>query len=286
MLTLIVILIGLLVLFIVLRRKLYRITPDHTLMFTGAPGTGKTLKAVEMTLQLYSKVKRQVRKENRKIKLFNKFRKLKKPLQPKPLLLSNMPIRISRKEWSQDFKPEHAFLLESIGYKSVTFITELGKFARKHDWQNPYNNVNIDEFISLYRHYTKGGYFVCDDQSHSQIYIDIRERIGTVINMLHLRKFWKIYWVRMRNIHISEGITVVEDQMTEDAMKWHFGLFPLFRKRYDTYAFSERYKTVPPGTIKSHSHYKINRYLKVPQVRRDKHRNLTGTWLEPLTSDD
>ena len=273
------------IVYLIIKHNLYKVKYDHTLMFTGAPGTGKTLKAVDVALKLYRKVRKQVKRENRKIARYNLIHKDKKELKETPKLYSNIPIRINSKEFSYQFTEQHAFLQHKLAYKSVVFITELGKFARKHDWNNPYNNVNIDEFISLYRQYTQGGYFIADDQSHAQVFIDIRERIGTVINMLHLRKFWILYLVQMRKIHISEGITTIEENHAEDNMTTHIGIFPLFRKKYDTYAFSERYITVPFMPEYQHQKYKINKYLQVPKVKIDRNGTIIGDYHPPKTTD-
>ena len=89
---------------------------------------------------------------------------------------------------------------------SVSFITEIGKLASQYDWTNENVKIHINDHVSFHRQYTYGGFLILDDQSSDNVAVPIRRRIGTVINMLHFRSFWKIYWVRMRNLTISEDI--------------------------------------------------------------------------------
>ena len=256
--------------------RLYVLKIDNTMMFTGAPGTGKTNEMVTMALKLY-------RRQKSKVKWHNRFSKNK---WEKPILYSNMPIRVSKKEWSTDLKIEHLLLTERQNHRSITVITELGKVASQYDWNNLNVQDNLNDYISLYRHYTLGGYFLCDDQSSDNIAVNIRRRLGTVINMLHFRKFFILYWVKMRNITISEDIKTIEDDSVETNMRWRIGLFPLFRKKYDTYAFSERYNSVPRMITVFHTKYKTNKITQIPVALTKRDGSITGEKLEKLVSND
>ena len=283
----IIFVLTLFILFIIIK-KFYFIKVDHTLMFTGAPGTGKTNEAVKWSLRLYRYNLRKWKRQR------NKALRKKQPYPDKPQLYSNIPIRMgrfSKKEfeelklrinelnpnidletiknirYSNPLKIEHLLNQERIELKSVVFVTELGKVASQYDWQNMNVQKHLDDFISLYRQYTQGGYFICDDQSSDNIAVTIRRRLGTVINMLHLRKFWKVYWVKMRNITISEDIKTIEDESAEDSMRWRLGLFPLFTQTYDTYAFSQRYDSVPSGSRLLYISYKTNKIINIPKTQ-------------------
>ena len=100
---------------------------------------------------------------------------------------------ISRTKFCYQLKPEHLLEQERLVLRSVIFITELGKIASQYHWDNENVKEHLDDFISMWRQYSKGGYVVVDDQSSDNVVVNIRRRIGTVINMLHFRKFWKIY---------------------------------------------------------------------------------------------
>lgn len=244
----------------------YFIKVDNTLMFTGAPGTGKTNEAVRMSLKLLKAVRRSVKRQNFKVWLYNVTHKDKEEYYEKPLLYSNIPIKISNKEWSQKLKLEHLTLTERQTYKAVTFITEIGKIISRYDHKNPNISDNIDEYVSLYRQFTQGGYFLCDDQSSDNAEVDVRRRLGTIINMLHFNKFWFVYWVKMRNITISEDIKTIEKESVEDNYRTRLGFF-IGKPRYDTYAFSERYNSVPYGNDKTWTKFKTNVIMKVPNDR-------------------
>lgn len=248
-------------------KNFYFIKVDNTLMFTGAPGTGKTNEMVRMALKLLKHVRRQVKKSNRKITRYNWFHKDKVDLIETPLLYSNIPIRINNKEWSQKLKVEHLTLTERQSYKAITAITEIGKIVSRYDHKNPNIADNIDEYVSLYRQFTQGGYFLCDDQSSDNAEVDIRRRLGTIINMLHFNKFWFVYWTKMRNITISEDIKTIEEDSAEDNYRSRLGFF-IGKPKYDTYAFSERYNTVPYGEDKQWNKFKTNVIMQIP---KDKH---------------
>jgi hypothetical protein len=248
-------------------KTFYFIKVDNTLMFTGAPGTGKTNEMVRMAIKLLKHVRRSVKKSNRKITRYNWFHKDKVDLLETPLLYSNIPIRINNKEWSHKLKVEHLTLTERQTYKAVTVITEIGKIVSRYDHKNPNIADNIDEYVSLYRQFTQGGYFLCDDQSSDNAEVDIRRRLGTIINMLHFNKFWFIYWTKMRNITISEDIKTIEEDSAEDNYRSRLGFF-IGKPKYDTYAFSERYASVPYGDDLTWKQFKTNVIMKIP---KDKH---------------
>jgi len=252
-------------------KHFYFIKVDNTLMFTGAPGTGKTNEMVRMSLKLLKAVRRRTKRENFKIALINLWHKKDKdfiplPYQEKPLMYSNIPIKISKREWSQKLKLEHLTLSERQTKRAITVITEIGKIVSRYDHQNPNISDNIDEYVSLYRQFTLGGYFLCDDQSSDNAEVDIRRRLGTIINMLHFTRFWIFYFVKMRNITISEDIKTIEKDSVEDNYKTRLGVF-LGKPRYDTYAFSERYASVPKGKDTTWKKFKTNVIMKVPKDR-------------------
>lgn len=170
----VILLLGLFI-FYKVYKSLYFIKVDHTLMFTGAPGTGKTNEAVKWSLKLY----------RFNIRLWKKIRRKalrKKQTYPeKPQLYSNIPIRLGRYSkdefielklriaeehpsydidqlrnirYSIPLRVEHLLNQERISYKAVTFVTELGKVASQYDWQNMNVQKHLDDFISMYRQYT------------------------------------------------------------------------------------------------------------------------------------
>ena len=298
-------------------KSMYYINVDNTIVFSGAPGTGKTNEMITLALKLR-------RIKNNKIKTQNWFQRFKIPskrrYKEKVVIYSNIPIRIgrlSKKEYQSILKSdkwqsyckihqidpktlshdkfcnelEIGHLLNQIRLPEgcITVITELGKIASQYDWQNVNVQEHMDDWISLYRQYTKGGYFLADDQSSDNIAVLIRRRIGTVHNMLHFKRFWKIYWVRMRNMTISEDVKVIESETVEEQMKTHVGLFPLFHYNYDTYCFSDRYKGVPAAPSTQFIGFKTNKIMKLPETTRIKYQGqeeITGLLPTKLNEHD
>lgn len=148
-------------------------------------------------------------------------------------------------ECSLELTSEHLLLQEHINCKSVVFLDEIGGFASQYEYNNPNIMYAFEEFIRLFRHYTKGGYLVCTEQCSDSICKPIRVRLNKVFNLMNFKGYFNLFYkVNIRELSLSEDIKTIEQQNSEDNMKVTIGLFPL-RKKYDTYCYSERYKSVP-----------------------------------------
>lgn len=236
--------------------KPYVIRHDTVALYTGGLGSGKTLVGVTDALRL-------LRRNRLKVWWHNLWHKTKKE---KPLLYSSIPIRISKKEMSIDLKTEHILLTERVNEKSVVFIDEVGLFLNSFVTVLSNKNVKtVEEFATLYRHYTKGGYLVMTTQSTAKCSYVIRYCCNeayvlsdfNTIPLVHL-----IYWHKVRHITLTDDIKTIEEGQSESNADWHFGFFG--RRKYDTYAFSERYNTVPQGTITTSSTLKRNDFVQIP----------------------
>ena len=203
-------------------------------------------------------------RKRREVWCKNLFRKRGDKL-PKPLLYSSIPMRVSKKENAVVLTEKHLLLQEKIVQNSVVFIDEIGSFCSQFDYKAKNTDV-FDEFIRFYRHYTKGGFLVCNDQCSENIVLQVRRRINTVYNLMGFRKWFGIFYtVKVRNISVSEEIKTIEEQDTEDNMTTLFGLMPFFR-RYDTYCYSDRYNYVEDGETKRYQIMKKNDILRLPKV--------------------
>lgn len=172
-------------------------------------------------------------------------------------------------EFAVDLTEDYLLLRNRLNYKSVTFIDEVGSFASQYEYNNPNVRNAFDEFVRLYRHYTKGGYLIVNDQCSENIVLTIRRRINTVFNLMHFTKWFGLcYTVKIRNINISEEIKTIEENNAEDNMRTKFGFMPLFTKYYDTYCYSERYSSVPNTTFKTYVKLKKNSLLKVSKSEK------------------
>lgn len=236
--------------------KTYFLKYDTVVSFTGGLGAGKTIESVNVSIKL-------LKKQRRKVKLHNLLHK--NDIWPTPQLYSSIPVRISKNEWAIKLTDDHLLLRSRIIPRSVVFIDEVGSFANQFEYRNPNIETNFDEIIRFFRHYLKGGYFVCNDQCSENIVFYVRRRMNTVFNLMHFKKYFGVFYtVKVRNINISEEIKTIEDENVEDGYKLKFGVIPLF-KRYDTYCYSERYKTVPYRKEYRYTQYKKNIVMKVPK---------------------
>lgn len=260
-----IILIVILIILLYLWWKSYKIKYDTIIAFTGGLGSGKSLLSVQKCIFLLRKQRKKVQRINFFRKFFNRFRKNKKTLEPKPMLYSSIPVRISKKEMAIILTAEHLLLSWRIMKRSVTFIDEVGSWLSQFDYKGT-NVSSFDEFVRLYRHYTQGGYLVVNDQCSENIVLQVRRRINQVFNLLHFKKwFGIIYTVKVRNISISEEIKTIEENDKEDNMTTLFGLMPFF-KRYDTYCYSDRYNYVPFVPEISYSKMKKDDLLQCPKT--------------------
>lgn len=236
--------------------KPYFLHYDTLIAFTGGLGSGKSLMSVKQALKL-------LRKNRLKVWWYNLWHPRKK--RPRPKLYSSIPVRISRREYAEVLTPQHLLLWEALVPRSVVFIDEIGAFANQFLYKHPLILNNFNEFVRLFRHYTRGGYLVCNDQCSENIVLEIRRRINVVFNLMHFKKFLIVCWCKCRNISISEEIKTVEEGNTEDNMRTLFGLLPLFWRHYDTYCYANRYLSVPKGISTRWKQLQTNALLALPK---------------------
>ena len=250
----------LLILFCVLVWKIarsYRLkTYDTVLAFTGGLGAGKSFMSVKKAREL-------LKRQRRKVRLYN-LGKPKSKRKPRPMLYSSIPVKVSRKEWALVLTAEHLLLQRKIIRGSVVLIDEIGGFCSQFDYRVANSEV-WDEFVRYFRHYVQG-YLICNDQCSENIVLQVRRRLNTVYNMMGFRKFLFVYWVRVRNITVSEEIKTVEEQNAEDNMRLLIGLMPLFRA-YDSHCYSVRYDTVPAMEETPHQEMKKWDPFVMPKTR-------------------
>ena len=229
--------------------KSYKIRFDTILAFTGGLGSGKSFLSVHYSLKL-------LKKQRLKVRLQNLF---KKPLKKAelPLLYTNIPVLIEKNKYAIRLTPGHLLLQEKLIPKSVCLLDEVDSFASQFDYGN--NNIKdtFNEFVRLYRHYTLGGYLVVNSQCSENIVLQIRRRINTVFNLMQFQTFLIFYRVKIRAIDISEEIKSVSEDTKEESFTFKYGILPLNR-HYDTYCYSERYKTVPNSQDIYHNQLKTN----------------------------
>ena len=235
----------------------YRLkTYDTVLAFTGGLGSGKSFMSVDQARKLLAK-------KRRKVWIHNLF--YPKDKLPRPLLYSSIPVRINKEENAVILTAEHLLLQRQIVLNSVVFIDEVGGFCSQFDYKAP-NAEIFDEFVRFFRHYVQG-YLIVNDQCSENIVLQVRRRLNTVYNLMGFRTlFGLIYWLRVRNITVSEEIKTIEEQNTEDNMKLLIGFLPRFRA-YDTHCYYPRYAGVPKYLESVHVTMTMMDILRLTKVR-------------------
>lgn len=254
-----IIFIILAIVIIIFVMKPYIMSYDTIISYTGGLGSGKSLISTQMAIRLLRKNRWKVR--------FHNLRHPKKKIA-KPILFSSIPLRVSRSEWAYQLTAEHLTLQAKLPEKCVVFLDEIDSFANQFDYKQPNIIDNFDEFCRFFRHYTKGGYLVCNTQATDNIVLQIRRRINSVFNLMHFKKhFFIFYTVKIRNISIGEEIKTIEEGHKEENMDTLFGILPVFCRRYDTYCYSGRYESVPVRDTFTYWRLKTNKVIKCPKDR-------------------
>ncbi len=269
-------------------KHFYRFRIGTLNAFVGSNGTGKTFCAVRTVEKVFKRKLRGARIRNALTAALNVFRPKgkKKPARELPVLASNIPLDIPGYGLAYELKPAHLLLQEKLPRGSVILIDEVGQWCSQYGYNNPNatDNGPFDEFARLCRHY---GEFtvVVTDQVASNIIFSLRRRLQTLHNMngISFAPFpLPFYTARVRTISVNEDIKTVEEGMDGESARTVLGYAP-FRRRYDTRAFSERYKTVPPfkGKRWRRRDLKTNTVIECP-----KERVYALTDNQPLPPDD
>lgn len=214
--------------------KPYFIKYDTTLLFTGGLGSGKTLNSVKHSLICLRKMRFKVWFNNKLAKIFKK----RKILQ-KPLLYSNIPIRISKKEISQPLTYEILTLKYRIREYSVVLFDETPQFINQFNYNLKDVQFNLNEFIAFFRHYV-GGYLILNAQAESEIVKQMRAKLNSFYWCFNFQKFlFFFYRVKVIHAQISENNISNSSIFVDDNIKYTYGILP--RKKYNTRAYKYRY---------------------------------------------
>ena len=210
-----------------------KIHNNSIVCFTGGLGSGKTFMSVLYITRLY-----------RRQMILYKLRIIKE----RPYVVSNIPIRLSKNEWSVVLTRRHLMLEEELPPKAIIFIDELGDIASQYEFDNPNVMCKFAELIRFYRHYVNGRFFFTD-QSLSNIIFAIKRR--TVINYC-LENFRRglilpTYHIDCSVLKVQDGeVTNVNNVQDNKYEKVHYfyGLLPrlgLGWRAYDSRCYSENY---------------------------------------------
>lgn len=225
--------------------KPYATKRDCVTLYTGGNGSGKSFFAVRDAIV-------DLRKNRLKVffKNINPVRRIikRQPKIPKPLLISNIPIRVGFREMSVKLDTDLLLLKKRVPQLSIVFIDEVNLFLSQMDYKIKSEKV-LNEFCTLYRHQSLGGSLYLTTQSVNKIHWIFRYTANRSYNLCEFRKpilgLPILAWVKCRNVSIGDDIKMVEDDNLEDGYRNLFALFPL-RRKYDTYVYSNRYSNLEP----------------------------------------
>ena len=236
------------------------IKPHDTVeLWVGTNGSGKTLNAVKSALKMLRKNTWKVRFHN----LFHPFHR-----KPKPILISNIPIKKNGKIISYDLTPEHILGVERLPEKCVVLIDEVSIWLSQMDYKN--KNCDIQDcWCTLFRHFTLGGYLILTTQDINKVAYPFRYCTGSAFVLSDFKKHWWSFFQigssSVRRISINGDIQAIEIDQKEDNEERIY-CWLLF-KHYDTYAFSKMYDDVPEGEIVQHDQLKVDKMLTCPKDR-------------------
>ena len=233
---------------------------DTVILYTGGLGSGKSLISSQMALRL-------LRKNRFKVKWHNFWHP--KDKWEKPQLYSNIAFKISRSEWALQLTPSHMVLESAIIPRSIIFVDEICLFLDQFSIKLPASET-VEEFATLYRHYTQGGYLVMNTQNSNKVNFHFRYCVNSALNLSYFKKWlpfplpWLWFTVKVRNISLADDIKRIEEGNREDSMSTLIGLRPLM-KHYDTFTYSIRYKDVPRRRELPHSQFKTGVIMRCPK---------------------
>jgi hypothetical protein len=240
--------------------------PNNTITaFTGGLGSGKTFMAVRYALKNY-------RSNMIHYYLERLFPIFKKKFDTKPKFYSNIPVRVWFNQWAYTLTYEHLTLQDRLEEYSTILIDEIGHFASQYEYDHPFVQQYLQEFIRFFRHYTDGKLYLTD-QSSSNIVVSIRRRINQIFNLSNFsRVFIFFYKINVSEIHITEDMLNIQESTLPDAeIPYFFGFLPFkfmrllgLKPRYDSRCYSINYHAKYQDHITQWQTYKTDYFIELP----------------------
>jgi hypothetical protein len=259
-------LIGVLYLWWQLNKRIYKVSNNSVICFTGGLGSGKTLFGVYYALGRLAKRRRSYKIKQFFRKRFNYVKYLVYK-DSEPLLYSNIPIRSKH---YVNLTQEHITLERKINENSVVFLDEIGQVASQHDWNKPLVKGNINEYIRFFRHYIDGSLIVTD-QSADEIAVGIRRRINVIYNLNDFVKLLPIpYFTIARTtitpVTIIENLQTVEKTDVGEIDKHFIYAFLIGKPRYASRTYKHRYDhvTLIPENPQYPDSLYTNDFIEIP----------------------
>ena len=204
----------------------------NMVLVTGGVKTGKTMMCVHLATRTLKKQRVKVYIQN----TFNKIFRPKKPLKPKPLLYSNVPLSVPYVPLTQDLLERRTRFV----YGSVIYVCESSLVADSMAYKDDFVNEQLLLLNKLIAHETKGGYLFYDTQSISDNHYAIKRCLSNYFYIHHTIKWIPFFVVAyVRELKYSDDNSAVNtfEEDLEDSLK-RVVIPKKVWKMYDCYCYS------------------------------------------------
>lgn len=227
----ILILVGVLVVWHLIRKNFKMPKVGSVALVTGAVKSGKSTFSVALCLSQYKRVLRRW-----KVQCF--FRKMfRKPLTEKPLLYSNIPLAVPYVPVTKELLTRQ----KRFAYGSVVYLSEASLVADNSLYKDVSLSEQIMLFNKLFGHETMGGLLVYDTQAIGDLPAVTRRCLGQYFYVHHVSKFpiLPLLVVHVRECRYSEdgAVVSVETSDTEETLKKVL-ISKSTWKKFDCYCYS------------------------------------------------
>lgn len=194
-------------------------------MVTGGVKTGKTTLAVYIALREYKKAM-----------LAYKIKKLFGKNPEKPLLYSNIPLKVPYVEVTKDMLLRN----ERFAYKSVILISEASLFADSQLIKNPTINEQLLLFNKLIGHETRGGKIIYDTQCINDCHYSIKRCLSEYFYIHHINKFIPFFiFAYVKECRYSDDNSVISTETEDIEESLKLVIIPKSTwKKFDAYCYS------------------------------------------------
>lgn len=237
----ILILIALLICYIIFRKKFKKLHLDNLTLITGGVKTGKTALAVKLALKDYKKrlFKYKVRS------LFQRI--LKKKVDEKPLIYSNIPLNCEYSPFTLDI----ALRRKRMNYGSVVLISESALFASSIDIKDKDINQELTLFYKLFGHETHGGSLYIETQDLNDNHYSARRSMSRYLWIQRSIKLPLIVLAKCRELAYQDNLGAVSNVFSDDVEETTRWIVYSKRvwKKYDRYTYSILTDDLPKSNL-------------------------------------
>lgn len=198
-------------------------------LITGGVKTGKSTLGVNLS-------EKSIKKNKRKVKINNFFRKLFKRKQlEEPLLYSNIPLAIPYVELTEDL----LLRKKRFRYKSVIYVNEASLLANSQLIQNMDINERLSLFNKLIGHELKGGTIIYDTQQVADNHYSVRRCLSNYLHIVHKIEIPFFLILKVRECIYSDDASTVNAFNTDAVDSTRMVLVPKSTwKKFDAYCYS------------------------------------------------